>query len=352
MTYYLVFLSIVMMLAAAYDKSPRNRVLYFTILMVMALFAGLRAAGVGTDSSGYARGFVSGRNTLEGGLIEQLTDEGGFKLLNDLLRRISTQYWVLFTGIAVLSYYCVLRAIRTQSDKLLIPLFVYITLGLYTFTFNAARQGMAVAIYMLSFQYLFKDFKYGFPRYCMFVLLAATFHKTVIIALPLYFLFRMQYSIKILVLNALAGVIIGGSLSTLFQYAGEIKQKYLIYQKQVSGGEMLTVFYIMITTFFILWRSQIDLEKRRKYDVFLNMMIFGTLIYIVVQLTGVYVEVTRFAAYFQVAAVFLWALIYQSRKKPSQIFSMLIVIGHLIFFTIFCTRMAALVPYKFNPELF
>lgn len=352
MIYYLIFLGIVMMLAAAYDKNPRNRNYYFTILIVMTLFAGLRDASIGTDSGGYARKFLLDQEEFDKNFVEQASNEGGFYYLKLLLGKISNQYWVLFTGIALLTYYCVLRAIRTQSDKLLVPLFVYITLGLYTFVFNAARQGIAVGVYMLSFQYLFKDFKYGFPRYCLFVLLAATFHKTVIVALPLYFLFRLNYSAKILVLNAMVGLLIGSSLSTLFAYAGEINQRYLFYQTETSGGELLTVFYVMITTFFIMWRGRIDPGKKRKYDIFLNMMIFGTLIYIMVQLTGVYVEMTRFAAYFQVAAVFLWTLIYQSRKKPSQIFSMLIVIGHLIFFTIFCTRMAALVPYKFNPELF
>lgn len=351
MTYYLIFLGIVMMLAAAYDKNPWNRKYYFAILLVMTLFAGLRADWVGTDSAGYARKFLV-EEELEEDIVEKATDEGGFYYLKYFLGKISKQYWVLFTGIALLTYYCVLRSIRSQSNKLLIPLFVFITLGLYTFVFNAARQGIAVGIYMLSFQYLFKDFRYGFPRYCLIVLLAATFHKTVIIALPLFFLFRLNYSGKILILNALGGLIIGASISTLFAFAGEINQRYLYYQTETSGGQLLTVFYILITIFFISWRRNIDPDKKRRYDVFLNMMIFGTMIYIMVQLTNVYVEMTRFAAYFQVAAIFLWTFIYQSKKKPSHMFSMLIVIAHLIFYTIFCTRMAALVPYSFNPTIF
>lgn len=352
MLYYLIFLGIVMLLSAVYDKDPRNRGLYIAILLVMTLFAGLRSAEVGTDSGGYARKFISGRGELEGGFVEQASNEGGFYYLSELLRIISHEYWILFTGIALLTYFCVLRAIHAQTNKLLVPLFIYITLGLYTFVFNAARQGIAVGIYMLSFQYLFKDFKYGFPRYCLFVLLAATFHKTVIIALPLYFLFRMRYSIKILLLNALAGIMIGICLPMFLTYAGEINTRYLLYQTETSGGELLTVFYVLITAFFIIWRRHIDRDKQRKYDVFLNMMIFGTLIYIVVQLTGVYIEMTRFASYFQVSAIFLWTLIYQSNQKPSQGFSAMIVLGHIIYFIIFCTKMGALVPYSFNPRIF
>ena len=72
---------------------------------------------------------------------------------------------------------------------------------------------------------------------------------------------------------------------------------------------MLTVFYMLITAFFIIRRKKIDLEYLSKYDVFLNMMLFGTLIFMVVQVNNMYVELTRFAAYFQVASVFLWAYI-------------------------------------------
>lgn len=348
---YFIFLGIVMTLAAAFDKKPRNRMFYFLIFLVMVLFAGLRSDAVGTDSGGYARTFLSGRQTIEGSFSEQFMKEPGFYYLNELLGKYSKQYWVLFTGIAALTYFCVLKAIRLQTDHLLIPLFVYITLGLYTFVFNAARQGIAVGIYMLAFPYLFKDFKHGFPRYCLFVLLAAIFHKTVIITLPLYFLFRLPYSFKIILLNALGGVIIGAELPMLFSFAEEIEARYSIFQTQTTGGEMLTLFYVLISAFFILWRPKIDSDKTHKYDVFLNMMIFGTLIFVMVQLTGVYIEATRFAAYFQVAALFLWSLIYQSDRKPSFGFSFLIVIGHLIYFTIFCTKMGSLTPYTFNPEI-
>lgn len=351
MLYYYLFLVITIIFATIYDKNPKSKISLFFVLMVMTLFAGLRSAEVGTDAAGYARKFMSDSRELTGDLWEQIKSEPGFYYLNKFLALISKNYWVLFTGIALLTYSCVLKAVKSETSKILIPIFVFITLGFYTFVFNAARQGLAVAVYMLSYQYLFDDFKKGFPRYCLFVLLAAMFHKTVIIALPLYFLFRQRFSIKMCLIIVLLGFLIAMFLPAFFAYAGSLESRYLIYSTQASGGELLTVFYVLMSVFFILWRSNIDQTYKKRYDVFLNMMLFGTLIYVIVQLSGVYVELTRFAAYFQVSAIFLWGFIYLSRKKPSPAFSLIIVVGHLLFYFIFCTRMASLVPYKINPEI-
>lgn len=351
MAEYYVFLAIAMMFAAAYSKNPQFKITLYATLTVMILFAGLRSAGVGTDSGSYARSFTD-IDEMEGDWKEQLTDEPGFYYLKLVLSMISNQYWVLFTGIAILTYSCVVIAIKRETEKIVIPLFVFITLGLYTFVFNAARQGIAVAVYMLSFKFLFEDHKTGFLKYCLFVFLAAMFHKTVIITLPLYFLFRQKYSPKMLVIIAVLGIGMGAVLPSFLAFAGTHEARYELYSTQASGGEMLAVFYMLITVFFIIKRKKIDLEYLFKYDVFLNMMLFGTLIFMVVQVNNMYVELTRFAAYFQVASVFLWAYIYQSKTKPLTAFSVVIIVGHLLYFYIFCTRMAGLVPYSFNPTIF
>lgn len=348
---YYIFLAIAMIFAFVYDKNPKSNLSFFMLLAVLTLFAGMRSVEVGTDASSYARSFEKGLRILEGDWEEKLTDEVGFYYLNKFLSMTSNQYWVLFMGIALLTYSCVLTAIKRETNKLQIPLFVFITLGLYTFVFNAARQGIAVSIYMLSFKYLFDRKKVGFIKYCVFVLLAALFHKTAIITLPLYFLFRLKYSPKILFLVTGLGIAMGFVLQAFLTWAGTQEARYVLYSTQASGGELLTVFYVFISLFFIYRRKEVDAVFIHKYDVFLNMMLFGTLIYVVVQVYGVYVELTRFAAYFQVASIFLWGIIYQSRRKPRGIYSVGIILGHLIFYFIFCTRMANLTPYIFNPNL-
>lgn len=348
---YYIFLALLIPFAYLSGRNPKSKIVLLAVYAVMVLFAGLRSADIGTDAAGYVRGFQEGRAELEGDWLVQITDEAGFYYLNLFLRSISKEYVALFLGIALLTYACVLTSIRRETKKLMVPLFVFVSLGLYTFVFNAARQGIAVAIYMLSFKYLVQNGIKAFLRYTVVVLIAALFHKTVVIAIPLYFLFRLPYSPKMLALIGLMGAAIGTALPTFLDYAGTIETRYNLYSTSTGGGELLTAFYIAITTFFIFWRQNIDHVYIRHYDAFLNMMLFGTLIYVVVQIYGVYIEFTRFAAYFQVASIFLWAFIYQSKKRPSSLLSVGVVVGHLLYYFIFCSRMANLTPYLFNPNL-
>ena len=146
MTEYYVFLAIAMIFAAAYSKNPQFKITLYATLAVMVLFAGLRSAGVGTDSGSYARSFTD-IGDLEGDWKEQLTDEPGFYYFKLILSMVSNQYWVLFTGIALLTYSCVVIAIKRETEKIVIPLFVFITLGLYTFVFNAATRYSSSNIY-------------------------------------------------------------------------------------------------------------------------------------------------------------------------------------------------------------
>lgn len=348
---YYIFLVIIIFFAFLSSKSPKSKILLYVTLAVMVLFAGLRDAKVGTDAAGYARTYSENTRSIEGEWEEQLTKEAGYFYFTQLLGSISREYVVLFIGIAFLTYMCVLTVIRRETKELVVPIFVFVTLGLYTFVFNAARQGIAVGVYMLSFKYLFDNGKNVFLKYSAVVLLAALFHKTVIIALPLFFLFRLQYSPRMLVLIGLIGAGIGAVLPAFLSYAGTLEYRYVLYTTTAGGGEMLTLFYVLITVFFIYWRRKIDKGYLQRYDVYLNMMLFGTLIYVVVQIYGVYIELTRFAAYFQVACIFLWAFIYQSKKKPNSALSVTIIIGHLLFYYIFCSRMANLTPYMLNSNL-
>ena len=83
------------------------------------------------------------------------------------------------------------------------------------------------------------------------------------------------------------------------------------------------------------------------------MLVVGSAVYVLVALTRSYVELTRFAAYFQIACVFLWPMIVRERRTPlSPLVYVVAVVGHLGYFAIFLSQMANLTPYLLNPNLF
>lgn len=320
------------------------------IFIAMTLFVGLRDASVGTDTGSYVRGFNTFSELYKDSSLKW-NKEPGFWLLNQLGHALGNNYAVLLILVAATTYASVLTIIVKYSDSLLISLFVYITLCYSTFCVNAARQGIAVGIYMLSFPYLLKcDFK----RYVLVVLAAAMFHKTVVVAIPMYFLFTMEYSFKTVVIMVVGSVALTSMLPVLLNYGASVEQRYRLYlEGSQGGGEMLMVFYVAMAVYFVLQRKYISDEIKQKYDTFLLMFISGSTIYLIVVVMGLYVELTRFAAYFQVAALFLWPMILKNpNHEVPGAYKAAIIIGHLCFMAIFLTRMANLVPYMLNKTLF
>lgn len=349
---YFAFLAITMLAYSLQQKSKSQQKVSVAITyLCMVLFAGLRNQTVGTDTMSYVRAFYNVYNRVfSEDIIKVLLDEPGYYYLELFARQFSDNYWVILCTISGLCYALVLYSISKHSENRLFSLFIYITLGYYTFCFNAARQAIALSVYLLALPCLYNR---RFIHYCILVCVAALFHKTVLIAIPLYFLFVMKYSWKSLSLVIVAAVLISNMLPSFLNSAAEMEGRYMLYSTvKATGGYLLTLFYVIMAVFFILMRKDIMKDHRKEYDIYLQMLICGSVIYVVVSLTGSYVELTRFAAYFQIASIFLFAKIYNSNIRViNPIFMGTICVGCLIFFYIFITTMAALVPYSFNQHL-
>ena len=322
-----------------------NRFLLLSSFATMVLVAGLRAPSVGTDTRAYVTGFE-----LQRAIFNPL-NEPGYYILNSVVRVFTEDYWVLLTVIAIITVFCYMRAIYQYSVDPVVSLFIFITMGYYTFFFNGARQGIASAIYCLAFGALVDG---NFKKYSAWVLLAFCFHKSVIIALPLYFMFRQKTTLKFLAqmtIVAIVGVIFFDSVLDLGVL---ISDKYSIYQElHAQGGRLLTLYHVVLCVYFLVARSVIPPEDIKKYDVYLNMLFIGTVVYVIVTLSGGYVEVTRAGFYFQVASMFLWPIVFKNTSKHlgKHLLVYLFLIAQIIYFNIFINKMAGLVPYQFNKLL-
>lgn len=333
------------------DKSVSN--LFISLAFItFVLFAGLRDRTVGTDTGSYVRSFeayvVAGADHAVGLRFDK---EPGFILLQEVAACFSGEYYVLMIGIALLFVGCSLYVMRRYSENILVSVFVFVCLGYYTFCFNAARQSIALGLYMLSFRYLIRR---SFIKYCAIVLLAAMFHKSIIIAIPVYFLLIRNYSVKTVMLLILTAGIVFFALHPLLDYAATQEGRYSLYQSvTATGGEMLTLFYFLLSVYFMRERKNIAARDSKLYDLFLNMLLLGTAIYLLVYFSKSYVELTRFAAYFQISAVFLWPLLFRNMESGNKksVVKVLFVLGHLIFFSIFLDKMADLIPYTINHTL-
>ena len=335
--------------AKVYEQS-RSRIPLLFCFLALTLLAGLRDVNVGTDSWNYYIQFHDKELWGRFNLIEGIFSEGLFDLLVVLSQRLSNNYCSLFIIVSAIVYGISLGAIRRISMSYVISIFVYITLGIAVFCYNGERQAIAIAIYMLSFPYIEKQ---NFKKYCMIVLFAALFHRTIIVAIPLYYIFKLKFSTKTILLVIFSSSFLVLLLPTLLQYATQIDQKYTGYMALSSGGgEYLTLAYVVMTIFFIFARKYIEEQKRATYDIYLLMFISGTIVYVIVLLASLYIEISRFACYFHVSALFIWPMIMKSKLgQQNVVVKLAFIIGHLFFMYIYYSRMSGLVPYMFNTTL-
>lgn len=349
MTPYFVVLILALIFMAVYQKSQDKLFLVLCAIPLIVLI-GFRSAEVGTDTGGYCRSFLDKANySLSLDTLEEFSTEPGWNLLNLLLVRLGEHYFIILTAVGIICTVAALRVINQLSKSKTLSLFVYITLAFYLFAFAASRQAVAIGIYMLSIPHLLDK---NFKRYAITVCIAALFHQTALVALPLYFFFRLPFSNKVLALIIVGGLVTGAIIPRIMTFAAMVEERYSVYTEYEGGGEMFTAFYLILSAFFILQRSKIKVEYIRNYDVLLNMLIFGSLIYVVVIFSGLYGEVTRLAAYFQVSTIILWAYLHKHRVTSlNAVFWLIAIVGHLGYFYIYLSKIGHIVPYSFNVML-
>lgn len=353
---YFIFLFIVIIVSSLLQRfrhTPYLSSLFkFILFLVLVLFASLRNASVGTDTNNYVGSFLSDRNRGYNIFEIQSSIETGYLFLERFAQLLTDQYWVLLLLVAMITVYFYLKTILKLSKNYGISFLVFITLGSYLFFFNGARQGIAAAIFSFS---IIEIKKRNLKKYLLWIALAFLFHKTVIITTPLYYILRLKYSTKnLIIIIASSLLLINFSFDLLLIFPESFIDRFNVYENRGSrGGLLLTIFYVSITFIFIFLHKFISLRSRKDYDVYLNMTIFSSIIYSGVYLAGLDINLVRLSLYFSLGFVLIWPIIFKDiQHKLLPLLFVFFIFGHLIFYYVYLDKMADLIPYKLNKVLF
>ena len=169
-------------------KGGKNRdtmlVLACIVLVLLAGFRGLDWSDTGV----YVWSFIDHTPSIFNFSFSDTPygyNEKGFYLLQVLVRTITDNYTIFFLVVSALSFYFLYKDFKQYSIFPLVGLCVYISRFLFGRHFMQIRAGLAYAILMLSIKYIFeKDWK----RFFLIVFIAWLFHRSCIIAIPLYFI--------------------------------------------------------------------------------------------------------------------------------------------------------------------
>jgi hypothetical protein len=333
---------------AQYHKSKKNigemKLMFYLNFVILVLFAGLRSSSVGTDTSNYELIF-SNKNSIYD-FFSNANYEYSFYSLNWLVKQFTSDFNTLLIAIALIVVFSYQKVIYKYSNNYWLSNFVYITLGFYSFFFNGVRQGMACALVFLALSFLLER---NFKKYLLLIILAASFHKTAILLLPLYFLFNVDKlkgkGTYIFVIGLLSSLVMSFAIDIM----SNIDARYTYYGKsEHTGGELIVSFITILGALFYILRNKIKLYKK-EYDLMLVIYLFGVMISVVSTLLKLDPSgILRFNQYFIHTAIIIIPILYSNIKlKTNRIIFVLILLPiFTTYFYIYTNKIGELAPYS------
>lgn len=166
-------------------RQARSCAALFTLFLVLAGTAALRI-DVGNDYGNYVNTF---HEIYVGGYV---VTEPGFNWLVRFLFLLSggENYLLVFGLFAVVTAVIFLKAMYDQSVDFTLSFALFMLLGLYFRTFNTVRYYFVLAVTLYSLRYVLKR---EYSKFVLLILLAALFHKSVLVVIPLYLIAALPW---------------------------------------------------------------------------------------------------------------------------------------------------------------
>lgn len=197
MILYITVAAVTALLAGLVDNHPKrqsyritrqqlcNRVCLTAIFIVLFLLSACRL-NVGNDYAKYVE-FMHLVNC-----DAYVPTEIGFNLLVKLLYGLSgyENFLLVFAFYSFVTVLFFLLAMYEQSDEFGLTFFLFMTLGYYFQTFSTVRYYLALAVALYSMKFVLRR-QWG--RFVVLILLGSTFHKSLLVVIPLYFLASLPW---------------------------------------------------------------------------------------------------------------------------------------------------------------
>jgi hypothetical protein len=299
-------------------KINHNFLLIFSWL-ILILVAGLRYE-TGGDWQGYTFIFNGNQPSMfiHGKIPIGFGAEEGFLLLCYITKYLGGTIQTLFLIIAIFNI-----TLITVSLKLYIPkypifgLLLYYGLLYFQMQMWYTRQSISMSIGLIAIHYIYKK---EFKEYFILILIAALFHRSVLILIPCYFAFRLRISNKIIVL-----ILLFGNILILFRIpflgkilhevsgliGGSIYSRILGYTSPDGAFSQMKSFgfgiFLNPSIMIIILILRKGIEKYSYGKYFINMYVFSLIFYYYFyefsQISG------RFRFYFSQSLIVLFPLI-------------------------------------------
>ncbi|MBT2657083.1 EpsG family protein [Bacillus sp. ISL-18] len=303
-----------------------NVLLTFFSALILILVSGLRI-NIG-DTKAYMNSYSKTLFTWEN--IKGKKDIG-FNIYQMVLQKVSVDPQFIIIITSLITNLIIILVLYKYSRIFELGVYVYITGGLFVTGMNGIRQFLAAAIVFSASKFLFNG---NWKAYFLVILIAAQFHNTAYILLPIYFLVRRKaWSASTLFLLIIAiGIVIGfNEFSTVLFSALEDTQ-YGGYKDIVYGGANIIRVFVYAVPIVIAYFGREKLSNiNENSDYIINMCILGFVFMIISTQDWIF---ARFTFYFGLYNIILisWVTKLFNFKDEKLIYFLIIVFYFLYFY--------------------
>lgn len=283
------------------EKTKDGRKIYITFAGILfVVFASLRSIDVGRDTSMYYRlfGYMQSMSSLKEAFSSWMLGgvEPGYAVMEYFFAKYSNFQMMLFVA-ALFSIVPTMVVIYKYSTDYYMSLFLYIAFGFFSFAMNPIRQAIAIGICMIAF--IFAKEKKLLP-YLGMIVLACLFHTSAIVFLPTYWLSKIKYNKKTLVVYVMLLAIANLFKGQFFRFINLFsRQEYT--STGDAGGTRMYLFMLASMLLMIIYHNKFIEKDKETNTQLMCMFAISTLIWPIASANA---AVFRLYYYYQIFMVF------------------------------------------------
>lgn len=286
-------------------QSSTSRFLWCSVLFLILLFCAGFRWDVGIDWESYY-------NMFDGSILTNETFKDRIEPINLIILYLlqdngfsDGRYWIWVMATITLLF--VTKAIYEYSPSVVKSFLLFFVLGFFFDSLNGVRQFCAVAITFYSWRFILKR---DILLYIPWILFAAMFHSSAVVAIPLYFFYNNDYLIKhcrsltiMAVIIAPISTILAPAILMHLPFESAYQDETLI--KYATGsGNILSYLRMIYPLFFLNFMIRFCKRAAFSEDVrfFISTCVFGMLLLIAFPTTQL---IIRLSYYFQIGLIIL-----------------------------------------------
>lgn len=267
-----------------------NRKKYIIVMMsLLALQSGLRNVAVGPDTFQYYSQFETAVDSSWSLLLNNFTSflrggEGkdpGYALLQKAFSVILPSYRLYLLCVGAFFFYALgtlLRRFTHSNMEVMISISLYMCLYYNFFSITGIRQTIATGFLLLSIPCVIER---RLLRFLLFVLIAATQHKSALLFLPFYGLSFCKDSRKMIVAAILLFVPMWmfGGVFAKYLVSGSVFEQYMNYlDGYEKAGAYTFALYIVMLAVMMLVNYKLLVNRDRTYYLIMNAVSIAVLL--------------------------------------------------------------------------